>query len=65
MHAKNAAINLNADLNAAINIAKRYKNFAASYMLGALDDVATPLTPAVERKSSKVISVVDRGSSRL
>ncbi len=56
---------LNADLNAAINIAKRYKNFASGYMLDALGDVATPLTSAVERKYNKVISVLDRGSPRL
>ncbi len=56
---------LNADLNAAINIAKKYKNFASGYMLDALGEVATPLTPAVERKECKVVSVVDRGSPGL
>ncbi len=35
---------LNADLNAAINIGKRYKNFAYGYMSGATGDMATPLT---------------------
>ncbi len=53
---------LNADLNAAINIAKQHKNFAFGYMLDALGDVATPLTPAVNKKEHKMVSVVDRGS---
>lgn len=47
---KRCGYELNADLNAAINIAKSFKgnvvkNFASSYMLDAAGDVATPLTP--------------------
>ncbi len=41
---KECSYELNADLNAAINIGKRYKNFASGYMSGAMGDVATPLT---------------------
>lgn len=35
---------LNADVNAAINIGKRYKDFASGYMSGVTGDVAAPLT---------------------
>jgi len=62
---KKCGYQLNADLNAAINIAKQYKNLASSYMLEALGDVTTPLTPAMERKQCEEISVVDRGNPNI
>ncbi|MFH1240229.1 MAG: transposase [Candidatus Diapherotrites archaeon] len=43
---KKCSYELNADLNAAINIAQNYKNFASSYMLEEMGNVAMPPNPA-------------------
>ncbi|MFH1544692.1 MAG: transposase [archaeon] len=56
---KDCGYELNADLNAAINLAK---TFSSSYMFGEAGNVAMPLTVAVKRKIPKSVSVVDHGS---
>lgn len=59
---KECGYELNADLNAAINLAK---TFSSSYKLGGTGNVAMPLIVAVKRNNPKSISVVDHGSLRL
>lgn len=50
---KKCGYELNADLNAAINIAQNYKNFASSYILEDMGNVAIPLNPASISLSGK------------
>ncbi|MBU1120771.1 transposase [Candidatus Micrarchaeota archaeon] len=59
---KKCGYELNADLNAAINLAK---TFSSSYMFGEAGNVAMPLTVAVKKRLPKNVSVVDHGSLRL
>jgi len=62
---KKCGYELNADLNAATNIAKQYKNFASGYTSDASGDVAMPLIPAMKRNEYKAIPAIDRGNPYL